>query len=216
MRNYILKNYIKLSPDSVIIWHHGSIHFKDFFVTLGFIALLWILYSICQYFFPSLVFITWILAGLWAIIYIRFILQFLNHYLDAIVINQQGISIFQRNKLLNYSLQHCHRDNIESISQSQTSVGDRIFWKWEISITLDHGINTQFDYIENPRQVSTLLRDKKTQFESQHTSITNHSNDPFEMHGNEKFDILVETLGEVIKDYMDKDKNKHHPDKRSM
>lgn len=36
------------------------------------------------------------------------------------------------------------------------------------------------------------------------------------MHGNEKFDILVETLGEVIKDYMDKDKNKHHPDKRSM
>ena len=40
---------------------------------------------------------------------------------------KQGISIFQRNKLLNYSIQQCHRDNIESISQAQNSVSDRIF-----------------------------------------------------------------------------------------
>ena len=41
-------------------------------------------------------------------------------------------------------------------------------------------------------------------------------NNPFESHNNEKFDILVETLGEVIKDYMDKDKKKDNPDRWSM
>ena len=204
-----------LSDESIIIGHHWSIHFKHFFVTLWLMILLWILYSISQYFFPSITLITWILAGVAMIIYVHFILQFLNHYLDALVINKQGISIFQRNKLLNYSIQQCHRDNIESISQAQNSVSDRIFWKGEIMITLDHGVNTTFSYIDSPKKVANLLRDKKAQFESK--SYTHNDSTPLTDQSYEKFDILVETLGEVIKEYMDKDTTKrNNPDKRSM
>lgn len=216
MRTYILKNYINLSHDTTIIGHHGSIHFKNFFITLGLTVLLWILYSISQYFFPSLSFITWVIGWLWVIIYINFILTFLNHYLDAIIITKEGISIFQREKILNYTLQHCHRDNIESITQSQSSLSDRIFGKGEVNITLDHGVNTQFQYVENPRNIASLLWSKKTQFESKSSP---NINTPWLYDGwwHEKFDILVETLGEVIKEYMDKDRTKgHNPDKRSM
>lgn len=152
--------------------------------------------------------ITWIIAGFGLLLYIRFILQFLNHYLDALVINQQGISIFQWNKILNYSLQQCHRDNIESISQSQTSVSDKIFSKGNISITLDHGINAEFSHITNPKQVATLLWDKKSQFESK-SSMNNPHGFALTEQSHEKFDILVETLGEVIKEYMDKDRSKN-------
>lgn len=95
-------------------------------------------------------------------------------------------------------------------------MSDRIFGKGEINITLDHGINAAFDYISDPKYVATLLWDKKAQFESKHTPMLENPNNPFESHNNEKFDILVETLGEVIKDYMDKDKKKDNPDRWSM
>lgn len=82
-------------------------------------------------------------------------------------------------------------------------------------ITLDHGINTTFSYIDSPKKVANLLRDKKAQFESK--SYTHNDSTSLTDQSYEKFDILVETLGEVIKEYMDKDTTKrNNPDKRSM
>ena len=152
------------------------------------------------------------------IAYINFILQFLNNYLDAIVINKQGVSIFERNKILNYSLRYCHRDHIESINQSQTSLWDRIFDKWQIDIGLNHGTVEKFRDIGRPKYVSSLLWDKKSQFESKTYNNSSIEQSPFQGGlGNEKFDILVETLWEVIKEYMDKDKSKNNPpDRRNM
>ena len=57
-----------------------------------------------------------------------------------------------------------------------------------------------------PKYIATLLRDAKIQHETPHKSLAPEDMDHGVSH--EKFDILVETLGEVIKDYMDKDKSK--------
>ena len=99
-------------------------------------------------------------------VYIGFVLQFLNNYLDAVVINRQGVSIFDRKKILNYSIRYCHWDHIESINQSQSSLSDRIFDKGNIDITLNHGVKEHFSYIGRPKYVSSLLWEKKSEFES--------------------------------------------------
>lgn len=208
---------MNLSADSVVIWHHGSVHLRNFFVHGGLLLLLWILYAILQYFLPSLSLLSRVFASVGIIIYLNFVLQFLNNYLDAIVINRQGVSIFDRKKILNYSLRYCHWDHIESINQSQTSLSDRLFDKGDIDITLNHGTKEHFTYIAKPKYVSSLLWEKKSEFESK--NYNNSSPEWWFLHngGGEKFDILVETLWEVIKEYMDKDKWKHdHPDKRNM
>lgn len=202
-----------VDKESIIIWHHGSIHFKNFFITLWLLWLLWIIHNITEYFFPSITLITWIIIGIALVIYIRFLLEFLNLYLDAIVISKSGISIFLWNKILNYSVQHHHRDHIESISHLQTSLNDKIRNKWIIRLNLNHGDETLFHGIWNPKEISDILRKKKSQFESK----IPFQSDPQETYNtNEKFDILVETLWEVIKDYMEKDirKNKN-PDRTS-
>lgn len=129
------------------------------------------------------------------------------------MINKQGISILEWNKILNYSVQHCHWDNIESISHSQHSLGDKIFNKGEVSIILDHGLHHRFQDISNPKQVAGLLRDNKVQFETKQATNLNTPDREHDHQHNEKFDILVETLGEVIKEYMDKDKTKNIPDR---
>lgn len=137
----------------------------------------------------------------------------MNYYLDAIVINPQGIAIFQRDKVLNYSLQQCHRDNIESITHEQHSVADRIRGKGDISFVLDHSITLRIEYISNPQKVASLLWDHKSRFETKTNPMIIEQNSALWYDQNEKFNILVETLGEVIKDYMDKDK--HNPKKTS-
>lgn len=72
--------------------------------------------------------------------------------------------------------------------------------KWDITITLDHGIEYPFEDISKPkRQVDTIL-----QLKSRFTAPTTEENPELE---SKKFDILVEALWEVVKDYLDKDNN---------
>ena len=205
MRDYILKHYLKRSPKSVIVWHHGSIHLRNFFLSLVFSALLWVFYSLLHHFFPLSQAVVWVSALGALIIYLRFLFTFFDLYLDAVVIDDSGVSLFLWNKVFNYSVQYCHRDHIEDIRQSQETFADKFFQRGDITLTLNNGTILHFSHIAHPKKVATLLRNQKIKFESPRNAL---SGGEVEGPSWEKFTILVETLGEVIKDYMDRDKNK--------
>ena len=72
--------------------------------------------------------------------------------------------------------------------------------KWDITITLDHGIEFPFENISNPkRNVDQLL-----QLKARFTAPIQDEQINSELES-QKFDILVEALWEVVKDYIDKD-----------
>lgn len=72
--------------------------------------------------------------------------------------------------------------------------------KWDITITLDHGIEYPFEDISNPKkQVDKILLLK-----SRFSVPVEQKQEDAELES-KKFDILVEALWEVVKDYIDKD-----------
>jgi hypothetical protein len=151
---------------------------------------------------------------LWVILYLRFIIEFLNKYLDSLIITPKGILIFEWEWFLHYKLQQFDRDTIESITHSQDSLSDKIIGKWKIQITIEHGIVFNFDNISSPHRIANKLWNQKQQYSW-------HNNEKFGEHSisgdsSEKFEILVETLWEVIKDYMWKQKELPHKEKREM
>ena len=215
MRNYILKQYTTLSASTIVLWHNGSCHTRNFFLTLLWLCGLWLLYTIGVYALPSATliiqrFVWW----LWVMLYLRFIIEFLNKYLDSLIITPKGILIFEWEGFLHYKLQQFDRDTIESISHSQDSLSDKIIGKWKIQLSIEHGIVFHFDNISSPHRIATQLWNQKQQYSW-------HNNESFGDHSlswdsSEKFEILVETLWEVIKDYMWKQKELPHKEKREM
>lgn len=140
--------------------------------------------------------------------YGRFLISFLNHYLDAIIITPQGLRFFYWEKLFQYHQIDCHRDHIESINHSQHSFSDKLCNKGSISIAYGEGKLVSFKTISNPNKLAKLLWEHKSAFEYRQQQQLIASLPPQQDVNNEKFSILVETLGEVIKDYMDRDKQK--------
>lgn len=217
MRNYILRQYTTLSSHTTVLGHNGSCHTRNFFQTLAWILWLWLLYMIANYTLPLLLpTIKRIIWWLWIILYIRFIIEFLNKYLDCLIISPQGVVLFEREWLLRYTMQQFDRDTVESISHSQHSLTDKILNKWSLQLTIEHGIVIHFDNISSPHRAANLLRNHKQQHWS--PSSNNHTDDVMGLWwaSNEKFEILVETLWEVIKDYMWKNKELPQKEKRDM
>ena len=72
--------------------------------------------------------------------------------------------------------------------------------KWDITITLDHGIEYPFEDISSPKKQVDKIMQLKNRF------IIPVKEESPELEW-KKFDILVEALWEVVKDYIDKDEN---------
>ena len=215
MRNYILKQYINLSPSTIVLWRNGICHTRNFFQSLFWLCCLRLIYTIGIYFLPSMsAIIQRIIWWVGVIVYVHFIIEFLNKYLDSIVITPKGILIFEWEGFLHYTLQQFDRESVESVTHSQDSLSDKIIGKWKIKLTIEHGISLSFDDIWSPRRVANQLWNEKQKYSW-------HSNESFGNHSlwwdsSEKFEILVETLWEVIKDYMWKQKELPHKEKREM
>lgn len=215
MRNYILKQYTTLSASTIVLWHNGSCHTRIFFQTLVWLCWLWLLYTIGIYTLPSVtVIIQRFVWWLWIILYLRFIIEFLNKYLDSLIITPKGILIFEWEWFLHYKLQQFDRDTIESITHSQDSLSDKFIWKGKIQLTIEHGTIFHFDNISSPHRIANQLWNYKQQYSSHHHE--SFSNNNLSWDSSEKFEILVETLWEVIKDYMWKQKELPHKEKREM
>lgn len=127
-------------------------------------------------------------------------MDFADIYLDCIVMTDVWITLYLREWLLEYKTDHFDWDSIETISFNQKWFRDRLFMKWDITITLDHGIEYPFEDISNPKkQVDKIL-----QLKNRFSVPVEQRQEDAELEW-KKFDILVEALWEVVKDYIDKD-----------
>ena len=114
------------------------------------------------------------------------------------------VTIYLWEWLLEYKTDHFDWNTIETISFNQKWIRDRLFMKWDITITLDHGIEYPFEDISNPKKQVDKILNLKNRFSIQVQTEQEESELEWK-----KFDILVEALWEVVKDYIDKDNDSY-------
>lgn len=140
----------------------------------------------------------WIFGGVGLFVYWYFVISFLDIYLDSVVLTDWWVIIFNWDWFLKQNSESVQRESIESIFDESSSLPDLILNKWDIMIKRQWEIY-RFDSTPDPRKqadVISKLKDKILAWKY-----------PWEEEPEEdldKFDVLVETLWEVILDYVKK------------
>lgn len=103
--------------------------------------------------------------------------------------------MFRREWLLEYKNEYFERSKIEVVSHEQKNFLDTLLHTGDLIITLDHWLVFEFERIHNPVKKASILLNAKTDALKPREELSNQVNQ-------DKFTMLVETLWEVIIDYM--------------
>lgn len=123
-----------------------------------------------------------------------------DEYLDSLVITDKGIIHFKRDGLWKQKAEMLSRVSIESVSHEQNSFWDSLIGKWDIKIKLEDVI-TRFDDVSDPAVVSNKILEYKDRILWRHNYMENEVK-----HEPDKYNILIEALGEVVTEYVEKKK----------
>ena len=205
LRKKILENYTD-QPILDAVYHNFSIHLVTIFHVLWKLVALYLLYQIIGRQMPNYIYEAQIIiSSLGFLVMVKFCISFFNSYLDAIVFTRWGINIFLRESFLEYKMDIFERDNTQVVSFQQNNIRDKLFNKWDIYIALANNYECTFDNIPYPQKQVNKIMEYKNKYQTNY----GYSKDTEKVTNNkENFDALVETLGEVIVDYMSKNKNK--------
>ncbi|HOQ78631.1 MAG TPA: hypothetical protein PLW94_00120 [Candidatus Absconditabacterales bacterium] len=197
IREFVIQRHTNTSKIHHVIGHHGSVFLKLFlkcFLVLLVLMLVFLLldrYIMWEY-------LSRIFAGLGFMVFIKFCINFLNMYLDALVMTETGIVVYLREGLLEYKTEVFDRDKIETILHTQKGLRDKLFFRGDITIKLNYGISFPFENIPNPKKQADKIQHLKAYFSYKKDENSSSVNEE------KGVDILVEALGEVVKDYIDK------------
>lgn len=196
IRKAILKRNVNTSEIHHVIGHNGSVFFKIFLIYLWVLVGLLLLFLVLDR-YVTRPYLKWVFAWAWFIALIKFCLDFFDLYLDSIVLVDTGVILYLWEWLLEYKTERFDWDKIESIWFNQKWLWDKVFMKWDIMIRLEHGVEFPFENVTNPKKQADKILQYKWRF-SVPVPVTDPETE------NKKFDVLVEALGEVVKDYIDK------------
>ncbi len=197
IRKSIIKRNTNASDIHHVIWHNGSVFFKLVFKYLLILSVVFLVFLLLDTYVVR-EYMAWSFAWLWLILFIKFTIDFFNIYLDALVMTESGVMLYLWEWLLEYRTENFDRDRIETISHNQTGIWDKIFIRWDILIRLEHGIEFPFENVTSPKKQAAKISQLKDRFVLNNGTKEDNSND------HKKFDVLVEALWEVVKDYIDK------------
>jgi hypothetical protein len=108
---------------------------------------------------------------------------------------------YQWNGIWNRKLTNLQRVSIESIDEEKTGFLDMLLDEGNISISVEDKTHI-FTNVKYSSQVVQDLLERKSEFTYRHTPNVIAENETLPT--GDKFDILVETLSEVIQDYMER------------
>ena len=196
-----LNQYINEENVEDIIFHSGSIILKDTIKTIVFLGVCYgIFYWLQTYVHWPL--LPWIFWGIGTILLIRYAIQIFDKYIDCIVLSKNWITFFSWDGLRKYKTEFFWWDSIESISHQQTTFRDKLFFKGDIKIKLDHDIEYEFTQVNTPKKYIKKIIKLKEHYlikkEQEEERLGEKGKE------NEQLEILSEALSDVIKEYLEK------------
>lgn len=201
LRAIVARKYIHGEIEH-IVGHNAVVYIRWMFLNLFLLITAYGLRTVADNIWEGHEYVALIFWLLWVWLLLKYVVDFLNNYLDALIVTEHGIVVFRREWILEYKTEMFEWEKIELISHEQKSFLDKLFFKWDIVISLDYNTAFKFENISNPQKAVSVILMKKHRFQ-QDDDIVDESW-WWEWPHSEKFDVLVETLGEVIQDYMKK------------
>ena len=198
LRKYLLGRYVDLTDVEEILGHSPFIYLRGVLVysLLLFVVFVW--YSIARTYYSQDIYIKRIAGILWLFLFCKWILWFLNLYLDCILISKDALTVFLRDGILEYKTEIIDRSKILVISHRQNSLWDKLCGKWDLLIQMWNDIDFSFNDVAHPKKsASKLILYKKNYDEYKKKKIEDDL-----AWDQRQFDILVDALWEVIRDYM--------------
>ena len=192
-----MKKYVDVATIFHVIWHNASVFIMLTIRTLIFLLVLYVSFIVLDKYIVWQ-YLPWFFGVLGIWFFIKYIIDFLNIYLDWLILSEGGITMFMREWLFEYKTDFFERSKIETVSHNQNSFWDKLFAKWDLVIKLEHGIEYPFDNINNPQKQADKILKYKIQFWLP-TSVEKSPSI-----NDEKMAIIAEALSEVVKEYMEK------------
>lgn len=175
-----------------IFWHHWFFFVKITLFYIFIILILILLYKVLNWFWH---YIFWLL---WLILYFKYLIDFLDLYLDSIILTKKWIYIYRWDWLLKYSTQYIPWEWVDGVDKKQDWLLDVILNKWNLIFTVENN-SYIFEDIFKPSQLVDFIVE-----EVENRKKLKEENNQNEI---DKFDILINTLWDIIKDYLN-NKNK--------
>ncbi len=192
-----MQKYVDVGTVFHVIWHNGSVFIKLTLRTLLFLLVLYVLFVVLnRYIVWTYLDRTFGILGIG--FFVKYIIDFLNLYLDGLIMTDKGITLFMREGLFDYKTDFFEWEKIEAISHNQNSFRDKVFARGDLIIRLDHGVEYPFENINFPQKQAEKIQKYKTQFS---VELPETSPSPIT---DDKMAIIAEALSEVVKEYMDK------------
>ena len=205
LRHYLLGRYIDLKDTEEILSHSPFIYIRGVLVYSALLFLVYIIYAVSQQYpeYQNVPYVKRIAGVLWLFIFFKRLLWFLNLYLDCILISKEALTIFLRDWLLEYKTEIIDRSKILVISHRQNSFRDKICGKWDLLIQMWNDINFSFNDVSHPKKSATKLTLNKKNYEEAKKKKIEQDLEWYQR----QFDILVDALWEVIREYMENKNN---------
>lgn len=168
-------------------WKYISIMLVYTWVLLGcFVSY----YYLTQIFQPGYIRrVMWVLGLL---SYIKFTISFMDVYLDSLVLTNTGIIIFHWDGFFNVNSENLPWSSVHSITDEKKWLLDVIGNQWDIELKREEELYT-FQVLD-PVKKANIISNIRSQMMSDDDKQSQPQLD--------KFDVLVETLWEVIVDYI--------------
>ena len=203
LRRYLLGRYVDLKDVEDILGHSPFIYLRGALVYGTLLFVVFIAYSIVRTYYSQDIYIKRIAGIIWIFLFCKRILGFLNLYLDCILISKDALTVFLRDGILEYKTEVIDWSKILVISHRQDSLRDKLCGKWDLLIQMWNDIDFSFSDISHPRKsAAKLTLNKKNHDEAKKKKIEQDLE-----WDQRQFDILVDALWEVIRDYMDNKNN---------
>ena len=204
-RTYLLHRLVWTRDIRFIVWRHPVVYAK---VLIQFAALFlvlfllqrvnrfWVPEDIMQIVFGSLIWLWYIVA----------IYMLLRSYFDIMVATNSHLYIVFWDSFYKYRIKIITRSAIQDISVYPANSLSAIFKDWHVSIATEQDEVIEFRHVYQASKVASDIYSIRDMHKSWlHSSIQEAPIENYWHHvDDEKFKVLVETLWEVIVDYMKK------------
>lgn len=134
------------------------------------------------------------------VIYAKCLYHLIDEYLDTLVITSWGLVLFRRNSPFAKSMSVIQRVAIESVQHKHAWIRESVFRLWDISFHVEDTVYT-FKRVNSPLQTVSQVLKRKQQL-SWHPTYENQPLVPSWQE--KKYDLLLEALGEVMHEYIEK------------
>jgi hypothetical protein len=169
---------------------------------LGYCLLLFVVYvgyAVWHYYQPELLYSKWIIGVVGLVLFVCWVISFLNLYLDCLLLSPSTLTVFLWDGVLEYRTEVLDWSKITAISYYQNSLRDRIFGKGDLVIQLGSSVDFHFNDVTSPKKtVAKLLLFKKKYEDEQKVKIEK------DLEGDQRsFEVIMGALGEVVREYME-------------